>query len=153
MIPGKETDIKPSHGTSEEEEEEGGEEDPESFTTLRKSSAFTLERISKIIHDDVFFILQPFMENLLLSPEWELQEMAILALGAISDPDGAINGIKPHLQNLVPFLIQMFKNNNEVVRATSLWTLSKFADWFNSDGAPFFQNYVTEIIGRIKDCD
>mmetsp|Transcript_40514 Transcript_40514/g.39022 ORF Transcript_40514/g.39022 Transcript_40514/m.39022 type:complete len:290 (-) Transcript_40514:1483-2352(-) len=51
----------------EEEEEEGEYEigEQESFTTLRKSAAFALERFSKIYHEEVFFILNSHLESYL----------------------------------------------------------------------------------------
>ena len=65
MMPSQDKDV--DIDNEEEEIEEDGEEktgdDNEIITTLRKSSAFTLERLSKIFHDDVFFILQPHLEK------------------------------------------------------------------------------------------
>jgi len=58
-----------------------------------------------------------------------LIEPAVLVLGAISDPDGAYGVIKVHLDNLVPFLFETLNSNSELLRSTSLWTLSKFTEW------------------------
>lgn len=69
-MPSKESDIgvdeRKSNVDADEDEEEDYEIDEnESFTTLRKSSAFTIERYSKFFQDDMFFILQPYLESLL----------------------------------------------------------------------------------------
>ena len=76
---------------------------------------------------DVFYVLYSNLETYLKSPQWELKDAAILALGAIADQDGSLPSIIPHLELLVPFLIEELKNDNEQVRATTCWTLSKFS--------------------------
>jgi len=58
----KNTNTDPQRlGVNEDEDYEVLED--EYFTTLRKSSAFTIERYSKLFHDDVFFILLPLLEG------------------------------------------------------------------------------------------
>ena len=52
-------------------------------------------------------------------------------LGAISDPDGSISTIIPHLSLLVPFLKAELGSDNEIVRSTTLWSLSKFSEWIS----------------------
>ena len=74
-------------------------------------------------------MLLPLLETAMKSNNVELSEPAILVLGAISDPDGAYGVIKIHLDNLVPYLLEFLNNNNELLRSTTLWTLSKFTDW------------------------
>ena len=86
-------------------------------------------------------MLQSHLENALKSLQPELIEPAILVLGAISDPDGALNVIKIHLDNLVPYLLEAIKSPSEIVRSTTLWTLSKFTDWIASSDN-FLEPYV-----------
>jgi transportin-1 len=69
------------------------------------------------------------METALKSQQIDQMEPAIFVLGAISDPDGAFNLILIHLPNLVPYLMKVLANTNEVIRASTLWTLSKFTEW------------------------
>ena len=58
-----------------------------------------------------------------------MKEAAILALGAISDEDGCLGLLEEHLTNLVPFLVKELDSESELIRSTSLWTLSKFSKW------------------------
>ena len=81
----------------------------------------------------MFYILLEPLEIALKSQEIDQMEPAILVLGAISDMDGALNMISYHLPNLVPFLMEVLKNNSELIRATTIWTLSKFTDWISRD--------------------
>jgi transportin-1 len=65
---------------------------------------------------------------------FEYQEAAILALGAISDQDGCYEAVEVHLDTLVPFLIHKLEGTPKEVKSTTCWTLSKFSEWIaNSD--------------------
>lgn len=71
-------------------------------------------------------------------------EPAILVLGAISDLDGAYGVIQIHLQNLVPYLMEVLNNTNEIIRSTTIWTLSKFTDWI-AHNDKLLEEYVTML--------
>lgn len=79
-------------------------------------------------------------------------EPAILVLGAISDQDGAYEAIKIHLDNLVPYLFVQLDSNNDVVRSTTLWTLSKFTDWIAASDK-FLETYITYLCQKMLDND
>ena len=116
---------------SDENAEEDDEED--SFMTLRKSAAFTLTEFSRNYADVVFLKIQPHLQKLLQSESADLEEAAILALGCISDQDCSYGGIEPHLETLVPYLIQKLEHSSKDVRSTSCWTLSKFSEWIGCE--------------------
>ena len=82
----------------------------------------------------------------------DLQEAAILALGAISDQDGCYEAIEVHLESLVPFLIHKLDGNSKDVRATTCWTLSKFSDWIgNQESDAIFLNYHQKLVEKTAD--
>jgi transportin-1 len=72
-------------------------------------------------------------------------EPAILILGAISDPVGAYGFIQIHLPNLVPYLMEVMNNNNELIRSTTLWTLSKFTEWIISQSQQMIEDYLSML--------
>ena len=80
-------------------------------------------------------------------------EPAILILGTISDPDGAYGFIQIHLPNLVPYLMEVINNNNEIIRWTTLWTLSKFTKWIITQSEAMIDEYLTMICQRMTDTD
>ena len=82
----------------------------------------------------------------------ELIEPAILVLGAISDSDGAYGVIKIHLDNLVPYLLEALNSNNELVRSTTLWTLSKFTDWI-AQSDRYMEIYINNLCQKMIDND
>jgi transportin-1 len=99
----------------------------------------------------VFYVLLGHLENALKSQQIELMEPAILVLGAISAPDGAYGLIQIHLTNLVPYLMEILNNNNEILRSTTLWTLSQFSDWIGSQYQ--LDEYLTMLCQRMNDSD
>jgi len=109
-------------------------------------------KIVEIYHDEIFFVLQSHLENALKSQLPDQIEPAILVLGAISDPDGALNVIKIHLDNLVPYLLEAIKSPSEIVRSTTLWTLSKFTDWMASS-EKVLESYVNALCQKMIDQD
>ena len=82
----------------------------------------------------------------------EIMEPAILVLGAISDPDGAYEVIVPHLGNLVPYLFEAVNSNNEIMRSTTLWTLSKYSEWISKNDK-LVEEYITVICKKMIDSD
>ena len=132
-MPTKESDI-PHVDPKSSGTEDDDDEDPEAdnYTTLRKSSAFTLQQFSKNYPDIVFSIIIHHLNVMLESQNMDHVEAAILALGAISDQDGSYDAIVIHLVNLVPFLIQKLDCPSKEVRATTCWTLSKFSEWIGN---------------------
>ncbi|CDW78644.1 transportin-1 isoform 1 [Stylonychia lemnae] len=161
IMPSKDGDVeydrknfnKESQRISDNNNEEDYEiDDDEYFTTLRKSSAFTIERYSKTYHDDTFFILLPYFETAMKSQNPDQIEPAILVLGAISDSDGAYGVIKIHLDNLVPYLLETLNSNNELLRSTTLWTLSKFTDWIAKNDE-YIEIYINILCQKMIDQD
>jgi len=86
----------------------------------------------------------------------KLRERIILALGAIGI--GSYQYLKPHLNNLVVFLINEINNNNKLIRAITLWTLSRFTRFILIDNKAdsannLFKTYLSETLKRFDDND
>lgn len=151
----KDTDIGHVEAKGVENDDDGNESeesDHDHYTTLRKSSAFTLQQFSKNYPDVVFGKIQNYLQVMLQSTNNDQIEAAILALGAISDQDGSYCEIELHLVNLVPFLIQKLNSESKDVRGTTCWTLSKFSDWIgNCNSEQVFNSYITKLMEKLAD--
>lgn len=129
-IPDKEEDIAPSvskrgqveDDEDEEDEDNGGSEDT---WNLRKGSAAALDLMSYVFQNDMLQVLLPLIEQLLQSPDWQLRESAILAIGAVADNCGAL--VEPHLGTLMPFLLTTIDDPKPLIRSISCWAVSKYA--------------------------
>lgn len=90
----------------EDDEDEDYDDDDEDGTgewNIRKCSAAALDVMAVTFRTEVLEILLPHLKDRLFHEEWEQRESGILALGAIAE--GCIDGLQPHLQQLVPWLI------------------------------------------------
>ncbi|TIB71126.1 hypothetical protein E3Q24_02480 [Wallemia mellicola] len=155
-VPDKDTEIKPhiyggkTHTQSSEAEnshqkfsreaeassdEEDDEDDYDEFEdeelasgwNLRKCSAAAMDVLSINFGVDLLNILLPYLKERLFSQDWLQRESAILALGAISE--GCIEGIQPHLPQLVPYLVNALNDPKPLVRSISCWSLGRYSSW------------------------
>lgn len=142
MIATKEEDAydeKKPQGIKKEGEEEDEEEGEENFeielssagsTTLRKIAGFTLQKLTENFHQEIFIVLQQYIENGMASGKNELIEPSILVLGIIAGDAGVEI---PNLGMIVPFLMQFLQSQYSILRATTLWTLTKFFPWIMTE--------------------
>ena len=91
--------------------------------TLRKCCSKLIDKLSNIYPEHVLEIIKPVLENDIQHQDWLIKERSILCLGAIGV--GAYSYLKPHLSNLISFLIKELEHPNKLVRAISCWTLSR----------------------------
>ncbi|KAJ7579308.1 armadillo-type protein [Mycena floridula] len=159
QVPDKDTDIKPrhygakSHGMEREAEGEGGASktkigaygqetydsddddlDDEEFAdemstewNLRKCAAAALDVLAVRFNADLLNVLLGPLKEKLWSNDWLQRESGILALGAMAE--GCIEAIEPHLETLVPYLINTLNDSKPLVRSITCWTLGRYASW------------------------
>ncbi|KAL7269399.1 hypothetical protein RUND412_007943 [Rhizina undulata] len=110
-----------------EEDPLTGMDDPEDRWNLRKCSAAALDVLATVFHQDVFTIILPYLKENLRHSEWPHREAAVLALGAVAD--GCLDGVIPHLPELVPYLISLLDDSEPLVRQITCWTLGRYSRW------------------------
>jgi transportin-1 len=141
--------------------------------SLRKSAAASLDVLSGVYGDEFtknqlhqgiavqgsgnfLEILLPFLNQMLGSAEWEHRESGILALGAIAE--GCIEGLSPHLPQLIPFLIGALSSEKALIRSITCWTLSRYASWVlmfaepaGGPGAELLPALLEQLLKRVLD--
>ncbi|KAI4460957.1 importin beta [Holotrichia oblita] len=140
-IPDKEEDIKPfsmfdnsSNNLSEEENNFDlldSLDEPSIGWTLRKCSAASLDALSGKFGDDMLPSFVPLLNDALNSEDIIIKESGILALGAIAE--GCTNGLKPHLPDLINYLMKCMGDRNSIVRVITCWTLSRYMRFITSE--------------------
>ncbi|XP_077981627.1 transportin-1-like isoform X3 [Glandiceps talaboti] len=162
-IPDSEQDIKPrfhrsrTHSQQHTEDDEDGsdsdgldDDDALSDWNLRKCSAAALDVLANVFREELLPTLLPILKQTLFHPEWEVKESGILVLGAIAE--GCMNGMIPHLPELIPFLIQCLSDKKALVRSITCWTLSRYAHWVVSQNHDMFlKPLMTELLKRVLD--
>ncbi|GLJ54534.1 hypothetical protein SUGI_1171160 [Cryptomeria japonica] len=160
-VPDRDQDLKPrfrnsrahgADGTDEEEEED----DIINSWNLRKCSAAGLDVLSTVFGDEILPILMPLVQAKLSATDiaWKEREAAVLALGAIAE--GCINGLFPHLREMVSFLVPLLDDKYPLVRSITCWTLSRYSKWIvqaagHTEGHDQFDKVLTGLLRRILD--
>lgn len=162
-VPDREEDIRPrfhksrnTHGNEEDNNDEDddddnlGDDSSLSDWNLRKCSAAALDVLANVFKEDILPILMPILKETLSSTEWEVKESGILALGAIAE--GCMNGMIPHLNELIPYMINHLSDKKALVRAIICWTLSRYCHWVVSQPHELYlKSMMHELLKRILD--
>ncbi|XP_070052918.1 transportin-1-like isoform X2 [Nicotiana tomentosiformis] len=159
-LPDREQDLKPRFHSSRFHGSEDGEDDDEDIVNLwnlRKCSAAALDILSNVFGDDILPTLMPVVQAKLSATgdeAWKEREAAVLALGAIGE--GCINGLFPHLSEIITFLIPLLDDKFPLIRSISCWTLSRFSKYIvqvtdHQEGREQFNNILMGILRRVLD--
>ncbi|XP_022849715.1 transportin-1 isoform X3 [Olea europaea var. sylvestris] len=159
-LPDRDQDLKPRfhssrfHGSEDAEDED---DDIVNVWNLRKCSAAALDFLSNVFGDEILSTLMPIIQaNLSTTGDatWKDREAAVLALGAIAE--GCINGLYPHLPEIITFLIPLLDDNFPLIRSISCWTLSRFSKYIvqgidHQQGREQFDKVLVGLLRRILD--
>ncbi|RPB13173.1 ARM repeat-containing protein [Morchella conica CCBAS932] len=131
-----------------------GTEDPEDRWNLRKCSAAALDVLATVFHQSVFETILPYLKENLRHPEWPYREAAVLALGAVAD--GCLEGVIPHLPELIPYLISLLDDGEPLVRQITCWTLGRYSRWAShlpdpADKQKYFEPMMGGILTKMLD--
>lgn len=140
-VPDKESDIRPRFhkaktqgggdlaegDDSDDSDEDDLRKEALSDWNLRKCSAAALDVLSNVFHQGLLPVLLPLLKVNLFAPNWLVKESSILALGAVSE--GCMDGMIPHLPELISYLIGSLSDSKALVRSITCWSLSRYAHW------------------------
>ncbi|XP_020550313.1 transportin-1-like isoform X1 [Sesamum indicum] len=159
-LPDRDQDLKPRFHSSRfhgSEDVEDDDDDIVNVWNLRKCSAAALDFLSNVFGDEILPTLMPIVQAKLSSTgdeAWKDREAAVLALGAIGE--GCINGLYPHLSEIVAFLIPLLDDKFPLIRSISCWTLSRFSKYIvqgisHKEGHDQFDKILMGLLRRILD--
>ncbi|XGW08867.1 hypothetical protein V3C99_011300 [Haemonchus contortus] len=158
MIPDRDEDIKPRFHKSKlaagqlngEDNDDDGSDETYAEWNIRRCSAASLDVLASIFKQELLPILLPILKEALCHQEWEVKESGILALGAVAE--GCMNGITPHLHELVPFLLNMLDDKKPLVRSITCWTLSRYCSWVVDEARQqYFELTLKGLLVRVLD--
>uniref|UniRef100_A0A146M7U2 Transportin-1 n=3 Tax=Lygus hesperus TaxID=30085 RepID=A0A146M7U2_LYGHE len=155
MIPDSDQDIRPRFyrqsdrggNCGDGENSDDDDYDDESLLdswNLRKSSAAALDAIATVFKNDLLPIILPVLNETLFHSDWVVKESGILALGAIAE--GCFYGMIPHLNELIPFLINCMTSERSLIRVITCWTVSRYFKWVLSDPSDL---YLKPLLSRL----
>lgn len=137
----------------DDDEDDDGLDDDNSLSewNLRKCSAAALDMLANVFREECLPILYPVLNEILFSPQWEVKESGILALGAIAE--GCMQGMMPHLAELIPYLVSCLSDKKALVRSITCWTLSRYSNWVvnQANHDQYLKPLMEELLKRILD--
>ncbi|ULU04712.1 hypothetical protein L5515_013596 [Caenorhabditis briggsae] len=159
-VPDREEDIKPrfhkskQHGLggimdSDDEDEDDDDDDGGGDWNIRRCAAASLDVLASIFGKDLLDKLFPLLKDTLMNDNWLVKESGILALGAIAE--GCMDGVVPHLGELIPFMLAMMFDKKPLVRSITCWTLSRYSSHIVSD-ENFRQNFFKDVLANLLRC-
>eukprot|EP00053_Salpingoeca_punica_P016079 m.149929 g.149929 ORF g.149929 m.149929 type:complete len:650 (-) comp16870_c2_seq1:1041-2990(-) len=143
-------EVEEDYDFDDEDDEDFDDDDDDDLSewNLRKCAAAALDVIASLFHDDILPTMLPLLNTMLTSQDWLVREAGILALGAISE--GCMDGMIPHLNEIVPFLLNALSDPRTYVRSITCWTLSRYASWIATQ--PVLLEPVTvKLLERVLD--
>lgn len=159
-VPDREEDIKPrfhksrQHGLgslveSDDEDDDDDDDDGGGDWNIRRCSAASLDVLASIFGKDLLDKLFPLLKDTLMNENWLVKESGILALGAIAE--GCMEGVVPHLGELIPFMLAMMFDKKPLVRSITCWTLSRYSSHIVSD-ENFRQSFFKDVLANLLRC-
>lgn len=124
--------------------------DPEEEWNLRKCSAAALDSLAGHFHGAVFKEVLPWLIKSLKDEEWYVREAAVLALGAIGP--GCMDDVRPHLPELVPYMLTRLLDEHAIVRQITCWSLSRYSGWAALDESAPKQQYFEPMMDGLLKC-
>ncbi|KAI5368141.1 Putative importin-beta domain, armadillo-like helical, importin beta family [Septoria linicola] len=136
-----------------DEDEDYDDVDPEEEWNLRKCSAASIDSLATHFHGAVFQEVLPWLVENFKHTDWSNREAAVLALGAIGP--GCMDNITPHLQELIPLLLNLLNDPQPVVRQITCWSLSRYSSWAAHDPSAreqgLFEPIMAGLLQRMLD--
>ncbi|KAL8761860.1 MAG: hypothetical protein Q9184_002063 [Pyrenodesmia sp. 2 TL-2023] len=137
-----------------EESDDGKPASLEERWNLRKCSAAALDVLASNFHAPVFEVTLPYLNENLRHPEWPIREAAVLAVGAVAD--GCMDAVRPHLPDLVPYLLTFLEDREPTIRLITCWALGRYSSWAShlhdqSDRERYFEPMMEGILNRMLD--
>ncbi|KAI3834266.1 hypothetical protein MKX03_030073 [Papaver bracteatum] len=160
-FPDRDQDLKPRfhasrfHGSENAEDDDN--DDIVNVWNLRKCSAAALDILSNVYGDDLLPTLMPLVQAKLANggdEVWKEREAAVLAFGAIAE--GCINGLYPHLPEIVSFLIPLLDDKFPLIRSITCWTLSRYSKFVvqgvsHQKGYEQYEKVLMGLLRRVLD--
>eukprot|EP01054_Gregarina_sp_Poly1_P008725 Gregarina_sp_Poly_1__8724@NODE_520_length_7746_cov_143_641620_g413_i0_p1_GENE_NODE_520_length_7746_cov_143_641620_g413_i0NODE_520_length_7746_cov_143_641620_g413_i0_p1_ORF_typecomplete_len947_score141_51HEAT_EZ/PF13513_6/1_3e03HEAT_EZ/PF13513_6/4e02HEAT_EZ/PF13513_6/2_6e02HEAT_EZ/PF13513_6/1_3e12HEAT_EZ/PF13513_6/13HEAT_EZ/PF13513_6/0_3HEAT_EZ/PF13513_6/2_8e06HEAT_EZ/PF13513_6/1_4Vac14_Fab1_bd/PF12755_7/2_7e03Vac14_Fab1_bd/PF12755_7/0_22Vac14_Fab1_bd/PF12755_7/1e04Vac14_Fab1_bd/PF12755_7/63Vac14 len=119
--------------------------------TVRKAAALALDSLSLSFRGKILPMCLSLIEARLGSPQWEIRESGVLALGAISK--GCIKELDQYIPNVLKMLVELSKDSKPLLRSISSWCLQRFAGWLCTEEhkAAFLGVVVGALLARMLD--
>lgn len=92
-----------------------------------KAAGVCLMMHAQLCEDDVIPQVVPFITQHISNPDWRFRDAAVMAFGSILDGPNAVT-LTPMVEQGLPMLITLLKDNCVVVRDTTAWAVGRICE-------------------------
>jgi len=122
------------------------DDDPESEeSTLATQAGTLLRNISILVQDKIVQLVLPFVQKFINDNDWRKREAATFAFGAILEGPES-NNLSNLISQAFPILLQHMKDNEQIVRDTTAWTLANICEFHPEQAKLQVHNLVNVLI-------
>ncbi|KAE8099143.1 hypothetical protein FH972_017147 [Carpinus fangiana] len=111
--------------------QEEDQDQDDSIWNLSMAGGTCLGLVARTVGDAIVPLVMPFVEANILKPEWRCREAATYAFGSILEGP-SIDKLSPLVHAGLDFLLKAMKDENNHVRDTTAWTLSRIFELLHS---------------------
>jgi len=95
--------------------------------TPHKAAGVCLMLLASCCSNDIIPFVLPFVEQNIRSTDWKYRDAAVMSFGSILEGPDAQN-LENIVQQGMPFILELMKDQNMLVRDSAAWALSRICD-------------------------
>lgn len=137
--------------------QEEDQDQDDNIWNLSMAGGTCLGLVARTVGDAIVPLVMPFVETNITSSEWRCREAATFAFGSILEGPST-EKLTPLVQAGLDFLLKAMKDENNHVKDTTAWTLSRIFELLNSPDSGFsvvsmanLQQVLAVLLESIKD--
>ncbi|GAB4834003.1 Importin subunit beta-1 [Ancistrocladus abbreviatus] len=137
--------------------QEEDQDQDDSIWNLSMAGGTCLGLVARTVGDAIVPLVMPFVEANIVKPEWRCREAATYAFGSILEGP-SIEKLSPLAQAGLEFLLKAMRDENNHVKDTTAWTLSRIFELLHCPGSGFsvispsnLQQVLGVLLESIKD--
>lgn len=137
--------------------QEEDQDQDDSIWNISMSGGTCLGLVARTVGDSVVKLVMPFVEGNILKPDWHCREAATYAFGSILEGP-SLETLGPLVSNGLDFLLNAMRDENNHVKDTTAWALSRIFEFLHCPASGFsvvspenLERIVTVLLESIND--
>ncbi|KAJ0088295.1 hypothetical protein Patl1_31405 [Pistacia atlantica] len=137
--------------------QEEDQDQDDSIWNISMAGGTCLGLVARTVGDEIVPLVMPFVEANIMKPDWRCREAATYSFGSILEGP-TIEKLAPLVQTGLEFLLNAMRDENNQVKDTTAWTLSRIFELLHCPASGFsvispdnLQRVLTVLLESIKD--
>lgn len=116
--------------------QEEDQDQDDSVWNVSMAGGTCLGLVARTVGDDILSLVMPFVESNIMKPDWRCREAATFAFGSILEGP-TLEKLSQLVHSGLDFLLKAMKDENNHVKDTTAWTLSRIFELLHSPAGGF----------------